>query len=200
MGRGRLGVVAIETLISCGYQVIGVVPSKVELEGARELIRYAETVGVPVFNDLSQVAGPGSFSSIGVSTFYDRKVPPEVIRRFGTIVNIHNSPLPRYRGVRPINWALKNGERVHGVTLHDLTDEIDAGPILAQTTFAIDPSTDEVEDVYLRCLVHGENLLRACLPVAEDCTRIPQDESKATYYDSSQIHKLGDRGLLRRDT
>ena len=34
------------------------------------------------------------------------------------IINLHNSPLPKYRGVRPINWALKNGEHSHGVTIH----------------------------------------------------------------------------------
>ena len=47
-------------------------------------------------------------------------------------VNFHPSLLPRYRGRQPLFWAVLHGETEVGVTVHHLTDEIDAGPILLQ--------------------------------------------------------------------
>ncbi len=47
-------------------------------------------------------------------------------------VNCHPSLLPRYRGRDPLFWTILNGEREVGITLHRMTDELDAGPILRQ--------------------------------------------------------------------
>ncbi len=47
-------------------------------------------------------------------------------------VNCHPSLLPRYRGRDPLFWAILNDEREVGITLHRMTGEIDAGPILMQ--------------------------------------------------------------------
>lgn len=47
-------------------------------------------------------------------------------------VNIHASPLPRYRGCNPTEWAIIRGEKETGVTLHELTPGIDEGPIIDQ--------------------------------------------------------------------
>jgi len=42
--------------------------------------------------------------------------------------NLHPFPLLRYAGLNPVCWALYDGETTHGVTLHGMTAEIDAGP------------------------------------------------------------------------
>ena len=52
-------------------------------------------------------------------------------------VNAHPSLLPEYRGRDPIFWAVVRGERTAGVTLHLMTDELDAGPILLQRAVAV---------------------------------------------------------------
>ncbi|HKP01266.1 MAG TPA: methionyl-tRNA formyltransferase [Nitrospiraceae bacterium] len=51
--------------------------------------------------------------------------------RFG-VINCHPSLLPRYAGPQPEFWMLKNGEPVAGVTVHIMTEGIDAGDIVAQ--------------------------------------------------------------------
>jgi amino acid adenylation domain-containing protein len=62
-----------------------------------------------------------------------RTVPKEVLtlpQKYA--VNFHDSPLPRYSGVNATSWAIMNGETVHAITWHVMTDQIDAGDILIQ--------------------------------------------------------------------
>jgi amino acid adenylation domain-containing protein len=54
-------------------------------------------------------------------------------------INYHDSPLPRYAGVNSTSWAILNGEITHGVTWHQMTPRFDAGEILTQVRFAIEP-------------------------------------------------------------
>lgn len=53
------------------------------------------------------------------------------ISRFGAL-NIHGGLLPQYRGCNPTQWAILNGEHEVGVTLHEISDGIDEGKIIAQ--------------------------------------------------------------------
>lgn len=56
------------------------------------------------------------------------------------VVNAHFGILPAYPGRNPLLKALANGERVVGVTLHRVTDRIDAGPVLDTRTLAVGQS------------------------------------------------------------
>jgi methionyl-tRNA formyltransferase len=56
--------------------------------------------------------------------------------RFGCI-NIHSSPLPKYRGMMPNFWILYNNEKNAWVTIHRMVKELDAGPIMFQDKFEI---------------------------------------------------------------
>jgi methionyl-tRNA formyltransferase len=60
-------------------------------------------------------------------------LPPAVFQlpRLGTI-NIHPGWLPRYRGAAPDLWAIRNGDREVGVTVHRVDEGVDTGPILAR--------------------------------------------------------------------
>jgi len=50
----------------------------------------------------------------------------------GRQLNIHPSLLPAFRGLRPQARALEEGVRVSGATVHFVSEEMDAGPIIAQ--------------------------------------------------------------------
>ena len=56
------------------------------------------------------------------------------------ILNCHPSLLPRYGGPHPAFWMIKNGESVAGVTVHVMTEKIDAGDIVAQQELVIGES------------------------------------------------------------
>lgn len=53
-------------------------------------------------------------------------------------INFHAAPLPRYAGIYARSWAILQGERVHGVTWHAMTNLVDAGDIFKQSLFEID--------------------------------------------------------------
>lgn len=50
----------------------------------------------------------------------------------GRMLNIHPSLLPKYRGLHTHARALEAGDREHGCTVHEVTGELDGGPILGQ--------------------------------------------------------------------
>lgn len=78
------------------------------------------------------------------------------------IVNFHNGPLPDYRGVNVPSWAIINGEVSHGVTWHFMNREIDAGSILASTTFPL-RSDETAITLILQCIETGVKLFPALL-------------------------------------
>lgn len=57
-------------------------------------------------------------------------------------LNIHPSLLPRHRGAAPINWGLIACDQELGVSIIFLEEEMDAGPILSQRSFAVDCCPD----------------------------------------------------------
>lgn len=50
----------------------------------------------------------------------------------GRMLNIHPSLLPKYRGLHTHQRVLEAGDTEHGVTVHEVTPELDDGPILGQ--------------------------------------------------------------------
>jgi methionyl-tRNA formyltransferase len=58
--------------------------------------------------------------------------------KFG-VFNVHSSLLPNYKGLMPTFWVLKNEDSNTGVTLYQLTEGIDDGPIIASKEFALTP-------------------------------------------------------------
>lgn len=54
-------------------------------------------------------------------------------------INLHFSLLPKYRGAAPVQWTLLNGETKTGITVFNLDQGMDTGPILKQQIVDIDP-------------------------------------------------------------
>lgn len=55
----------------------------------------------------------------------------------GAMLNIHPSLLPKYRGLNSHARALEAGDREHGCTVHEVTAELDDGPILGQARLQV---------------------------------------------------------------
>lgn len=96
------------------------------------------------------------------------------IPRFGA-VNVHGALLPAYRGANPTEWALINGERETGVTIHVMDDGIDTGPIIAQRKVPV-RFADTWLDVRHRVMAAADDLLAETLPaiLAGGVTLSPQ--------------------------
>lgn len=74
---------------------------------------------------------------------YMRIIGPEMVKRYeGRILNIHPSLLPKFAGGMDADVhkaVLEAGERETGMTIHLVTDAVDAGPIVCQKKVAVSP-------------------------------------------------------------
>ncbi len=61
----------------------------------------------------------------------------------GRLINIHPSLLPSFIGLETHARALERGVRIHGCSVHFVTNELDAGPIVAQAAVAVEPGDDK---------------------------------------------------------
>ena len=88
--------------------------------------------------------------------------PAFVARRMGRILNIHPSLLPAYPGLDTHARALAAGEAEVGGTVHEVTAELDAGPILGQGRVPVLPG-DTAETLGARVLAMEHRLYPAVL-------------------------------------
>lgn len=61
----------------------------------------------------------------------------------GRMLNVHPSLLPLYRGLHTHRRALLAGDRMHGASIHFVTEELDGGPVVLQARIPILPGDDE---------------------------------------------------------
>jgi methionyl-tRNA formyltransferase len=114
---------------------------------------------------------------------FNWRLPSEVLGlpRFG-VLNIHPSALPRYRGPSPVLWAVRNGDPSIGITVHRMSETIDAGPVLAQAEGIPLPEEITHQDVWELIKRAVPGLLADALDrLADGDPGTPQDERKATY-------------------
>ncbi len=90
---------------------------------------------------------------------YMQILSPELVARYPErIINIHHSFLPAFAGPRPYHHAFDRGVKIIGATSHYVTDCLDEGPIIAQSTMPVD-HRDTVEDLIRK----GRDLERVVL-------------------------------------
>ena len=80
----------------------------------------------------------------------------------GRMINIHPSLLPKYRGLHTHARALAAGETEHGCTVHEVTPELDDGPILGQAIVPV-KSDDTPDTLGARVLKREHELYPAVL-------------------------------------
>jgi methionyl-tRNA formyltransferase len=105
----------------------------------------ADAYGIPVLerSDLNSqgfrtfVKGydPALFISVASPVIFKEELIG--IPRLGCI-NIHNAPLPKYRGMLPNFWQMYHGEESVGITIHEINPKIDDGRIILQKHVAIE--------------------------------------------------------------
>jgi len=73
---------------------------------------------------------------------YMRILSSEFVESFDTIINVHPSLLPKFKGAHAVEQALESGDTETGVTVHYVTDELDSGEIILQSKVPILPTDD----------------------------------------------------------
>lgn len=155
--------------------------SVAELAGEYGIPVFApEDVNHPVWVSRIQAMAPDFIFS-----FYYRNMLKEEILAVPAkgALNLHGSLLPKYRGRVPINWAIINGEKETGVTLHYMTKKADAGDIVDQEKIAI-TNDDTAKTLFGKAEKAAALMLDRALPLLKDgkAARIPQDDAQATVF------------------
>lgn len=124
------------------------------------------------------------------------------------IVNIHPSPLPKYRGATPGPWQIINGETKSAVSFFQIDALPDHGPIITQLPFEISP-TETAASFYTKAFdLAAQNLdtvLHQYIYDLQSTTSklIQQDHSQKTYFpkfdkDKAQINWSWDQAKIAR--
>jgi len=75
----------------------------------------------------------------------------------GKVLNIHPSLLPKYPGLHTHQRAIDAGDKVHGVSVHFVTPELDGGPIIAQKKIRV--YLDDDADSLAKRLLKEEHII-----------------------------------------
>jgi methionyl-tRNA formyltransferase len=97
-------------------------------------------------------------------------------------INVHASLLPKYRGAGPIQWAIANGESETGITIMQISEQMDAGDILLQQALPI-AATDTGGSLHNKLARLGAEALQEAIGLlkAGQLTRRQQNEAEVTH-------------------
>jgi methionyl-tRNA formyltransferase len=166
LGTPALAVAPLRALVAAGHEVVAVVTRADKRRGrGGELlpspVKVAATeLGIPVHHRVDDLLGGDTDRDIGGRDGSDREgsdrhIDLGVVVAFGQLirphvldvipmVNLHFSLLPRWRGAAPVERAFLAGDEVTGVSLMQLEEGLDTGPVYERREVSIRP--DETAD------------------------------------------------------
>lgn len=181
-----------------GCEILAVVGAAIRPQQHSALAALASGVGAPfLVQPRARDADHADFRStlaalrpdLIVVNSYSMILQPDVLAvpRNGA-VNVHGALLPAYRGANVTEWALINGERDTGVTIHAMDSSIDTGPIIAQRKAPI-RFEDTWLDVRRRLGAVTESLLAETMPeiLAGRVELRPQEASAGRHWNRRKV-------------
>ena len=195
-GTPAFAVPSLQALLHRGFTVAGVVtqPDKPQGRSRSELVPppvkvAARSAGIPVLQPVRPVGDVFTASlrrlepDLGIVVAYGHILRPEVLSLPPKgMINVHASLLPRHRGAAPIQQAILAGDSQTGITIIQMEEGLDSGPILHHITTPIGPYetagslATRLADLGADALVEALSLFSGGLARPQ-----PQDHSLATY-------------------
>jgi len=192
-GTEDFSLTALAGLIEAGYNIVAVVTKPDSKQGRGHHVTappvkiLAEKHNIPVWQPTKLKDITDDIKALqpvtGVLVSYGKIIPQSTIDLFTPgIINVHPSLLSKYRGPSPIESAILHGDDKTGVTIMQLTAEMDAGPLYTAKEFLLS-GIETQPDLYHNLAIIGTNLLLEALPriLAGDLQPTPQDDSQASY-------------------
>lgn len=114
-------------------------------------------------------------------------IPEDILSKYKCLM-LHPSPLPKYRGGSPIQNQIIAGEKKSKVTIFLMTNELDAGDILAQGDLSLEGTLDEIFQsmTHLGIVLTNQLLEKGLNPIKQDnsqatfCKRRKPEDSEIT--------------------
>jgi methionyl-tRNA formyltransferase len=151
--------------------------------------QLAEELALPVIQPKSARTGElrdalkASGAELAIVVAYGKILPKDVLEALPRgCINVHASLLPKYRGAAPIQWAVIDGEPETGVSIMQLDEGMDTGPVLLERRIRLDPSWTSGDLFEHLKPVGAEALLEALERIAQG-RAVPreQDHVRATH-------------------
>jgi methionyl-tRNA formyltransferase len=195
MGTPAFAGEALRGVLSSAHEVVCVVsqPDRPVGRGRKmrspEVASIAKEAGIPLLQPES--VGKRAFREelaayapdIAVVAAYGQIFGPKLLSlpRMGCI-NIHASLLPRWRGAAPIQAAILAGDEMSGVTIMQMAEGLDAGPMLMHRAIPIG-GTDTAQSLHDRLASLGRDLIVEALDALEraELESIEQPEELVTH-------------------
>ena len=193
MGTPAFAAVALKALVDAGHEVIAVYsqpprPKGRGMETQKSPVHMlAEEQGIPVRSptSLRSAEEAAAFAAlqadVAVVAAYGLILPKTVLAtpRHGCL-NIHASLLPRWRGAAPIQRAIMAGDTRTGVTIMQMEEGLDTGPMLLKEELAIgaDLNAGMLHDALAEI---GARLICQALDRLPELKPVPQPADGVTY-------------------
>ena len=192
-GTEDFSAASLRALIAAGFSVAAVVtkPDSKKGRGHKTVPPIVKTIAqehdIPVWQpqklrditeDIKQLQ-----PVTGVLVSFGKIIPQSTIDLFTPgIINVHPSPLPKYRGPSPIESAILNGDETTGVSIMQLSAAMDAGPVYSFVSHPL-TGTETQPELYETLSKVGADELVSVLPsiITGELSPTPQDESAGTY-------------------
>jgi methionyl-tRNA formyltransferase len=210
-GTPSFAVPSLQALLHGRFTIAGVVtqPDKPQGRSRSELIPppvklAAQAAGIPVLQPVRPVGDVFTASlrrlepDLGIVVAYGHILRPGLLSLPPKgMINVHASLLPRHRGAAPVQQAILAGDSQSGITIMQMEEGLDSGPILHQVTTPIAPGetagslANRLADMGAAALVEALSLYSGGLARPQ-----PQDHSRATYapkLDREVAHLVWDR-------
>jgi len=88
--------------------------------------------------ELISIIDPHQAELIVLAGYMRILTPLFISQYFGKILNIHPSLLPKFPGINTHQRAIDASEKIHGASVHFVTEELDGGPIISQELVSIE--------------------------------------------------------------
>lgn len=196
-GSSEYSIIILQSLLySNNFEIIAVVSKEDKPIGRQQIITPNPMAKFAKENNLSLLQ-PANFTPDFIDKF--KKLDPDlgIIVAYGPpyftkemidiprfkIVNIHPSPLPKYRGATPGPWQIINGETESAVSFFQIDALPDHGPIIAQIPFKIEPN-ETAQTFYNKAFNLAASNLDSILSkyINNPNELIIQDHSQKTYF------------------
>jgi methionyl-tRNA formyltransferase len=149
----------------------------------------AQELGLPVIQPRSARTGElrdamvATGAELAVVVAYGKILPVAVLEALPRgCINVHGSLLPRYRGAAPVQWAVIHGDAETGVSILQLDEGMDTGPVYLERRVAIDPEETSGELMERLAPIGAEALLEVIAAMAAGTARaVAQDHAAASH-------------------
>jgi methionyl-tRNA formyltransferase len=152
------------------------------------IVQLAAARDIPVL-ELRRLADPRTVAALAAYApdvicvaCFSRRIPPSILHlpRWGCL-NVHPSLLPAKRGPDPLFWTFRDGDAETGVTVHEMNEGLDSGPIVVRRALPVPDGISEADLERACATVGGELLVEALRGLMDgSLTPQPQDEGLAT--------------------